>query len=215
MPQVIVPVGLAMGPRYRYAQPPDPQPVCYDIHLGVEAEELTVDEAAVWAAAFVDPKRHSRLEVSRDALIAYLTSAPKPLTTAVEVVGNLLERGLLMEFDPEEQGQVEEVFRRHHLLPLAEGLGSTPEEPHLYRIGYGGKALVALPSRVYTQWSYAFLHPNLWEACAYFADDSEYVTAGGDPLGLTTAGIAHDVAVNLPMMIATSCAFLDPVARIP
>ncbi|MEV4628440.1 hypothetical protein AB0J90_19440 [Micromonospora sp. NPDC049523] len=209
MPTVIVPVGLSMGPRYRYVRPPDPTPECYEIHLGDDLVELTETEAAVWAAAFVDAERHAKLAVNRKSLIQLVQSAPKPEPRAAEIVEGLIARGLLVEFDPE--GNLEPVFRRHKLLPLGEGLGSTPDEPHLHRIGHQGQAKVALPIQVFSQWSYAFLHANLWHACAFYADESEEAAAGEELLNLTPQSVARDTALNLPMMISTSCAFLDPV----
>jgi hypothetical protein len=209
MPTVIVPVGLSMGPRYRYVRPPDPTPECYEIHLGDDLVELTETEAAVWAAAFVDAERHAKLAVNRKSLIQLIQTAPKPEPRAAEIVDNLIGRGLLVEFDPE--GDLERVFRRHKLLPLGEGLGSTPEEPHLHRIGHGGQAKIAVSNTVYIQWSFAYLHANLWDACTFYADDSEHVADGGEPLELTPASVAREVALNLPMAIATSCALLDPL----
>ncbi|GAB2963122.1 hypothetical protein GCM10027280_59970 [Micromonospora polyrhachis] len=209
MSSVIVPVGLSMGPRFRYVRPPDPTPECYEIHLGDDLVELTEAEAAVWAAAFIDAESHAKLAVNRASLIRLLETAPKPERRAAQIVDDLLNRGLLVEFDPD--SNLEPVFRRHKLLPLGQGLGSTPEEPHLHRIGFAGKAAVALPNTVFMQWSFAYLHPNLWEACAYYADDSEHVADGGEPLGFTPASVAGEVAQNLPMIIATSCGFLDPL----
>ncbi|MEO3779420.1 hypothetical protein ABGB16_21765 [Micromonospora sp. B11E3] len=209
MPRVIVPAGLSMGPRYRYVRPPDPTPECYEIHLGDDLVELTETEAAVWAAAFMDAARHAKLEVDRESLIRLLETAPSPEPQARELVDSLLQRGLLVEFDTD--GDLEPVFRRHKLLPLGEGLGSTAEEPHLHRMGHSGQPKIAVPVQVYAQWSYAFLHPNLWEACAYYADESEEAQAGEELLNLTPAEVARDTALNLPVMISTGCAFLDPV----
>jgi hypothetical protein len=207
MAHVIVPVGLSMGPRYRYVRPPDPAPECYEIHLGDDLVELTETEAAVWAAAFVDAERHAKLEVDRGSLIRLLGTAPKPVDGAEAVVDDLLTRGLLLELDTD--GDLQPAFSRHKLLPLAEGLGSTAEEPHLHRIGHDGRAKVAVPNVVYMQWSFAMLHADLWSACAYYADDSEHTADGGADLSLSPHSVARDVAVNLPMMIATSCACLD------
>lgn len=209
MTQVIVPVGLSMGPRFRYVRPPDPTPEHYEIHLGDDLVELTETEAAVWAASFVDAEKHSKLEVDRGSLIRLLTTAPTPVEDAEPVVDDLLTRGLLLEFDTD--GDLQSAFSRHKLLPLAEGLGSTADEPHLHRMGHEGRAKVAVPNVVYMQWSFAVLHRNLWDACAYYADDSEHVADGGDPLHFTPQGVAQQVAVNLPMMIATGCACLDRV----
>ncbi|MEV4757558.1 hypothetical protein AB0J86_20935 [Micromonospora sp. NPDC049559] len=209
MSRVIVPVGLSMGPRYRYVRPPDPTPECYEIHLGDDLVELTEAEAAVWAASFVDAERHAKLKIDRKALIQYLQTVPRPEPRAEEIVDDLLSRGLLLEFDPE--GTLEAVFRRYKLLPLGEGLGSTPEEPHLHRIGHAGQAKAAVPIQVYSQWSYAYLHPSLWDACAFYADESEEAEEGEELLNLTPEEVARDTAMNLPLLISTGCAFLDPI----
>ena len=211
MSTVIVPAGLSMGPRYRYVRPPDPTPECYEVHLGDDLVELNETEAAVWAAAFLYPDQHAKLAVNRDSLVRMLETAPKPEPQAARYVDDLIARGLLVEFDPD--GNLQPVFSRHKLLPLAQGLGTTPEEPDLHRIGIGDKAAVAVPIQVYTQWSYAFLHANLWDACAFYADQSEEEAAGEKLLELTAAGGARDVAINLPMMVVTGCAFLDPVVQ--
>ncbi|WP_326556834.1 hypothetical protein [Micromonospora sp. NBC_01796] len=211
MPTVIVPVGLSMGPRYRYVRPPDPTPECYEIHLGDDLVELTEVEAAVWAAAFVDAERHAKLAVNRKSLIQLVQTAPKPEPRAAEIVDNLIGRGLLVEFDPE--GNLEPVFRRHKLLPLGQGLGSTAEEPHLHRIGFANQPVLALPNDAYGLWSFSFLHPNLWAACVDLADESEEEALGEEILGLVPGGVAQDFAVHLPLMIATSCAFLDPLVE--
>jgi hypothetical protein len=209
MPQVIIPVGLSLGPQFRYVRPPDPRPECYEIQLGGDLIELDETEAAVWAAAFVDAERHSRLAVNRKSLLKFIGTSPNPEPRAETIVSDLLQRGLLAEFDP--RGSLEAFFSRHRMLPLGEGLGSTAEDPHLHRIGHLGRAAVAVTSTTYTQWSFSHLHPNLWAACAFLADDTEHVAAGGEPLGMTSASVAREVAENLPMMIATSCAFLTPV----
>jgi hypothetical protein len=209
MPTVIVPVGLSMGPRFRYVRPPDPTPECYEIHLGDDLVELTETEAAVWAAAFVDAERHAQLQVNRESLIRLLKDVPRPDPRAPEIVDDLLQRGLLVEFDPD--GDLEPVFRRHKLLPLGQGLGATAEAPHLHRIGFANQPVLGVPVDVYGLWSFSFRDLHLWQACALYADDAENVEDGDEPMEMTPQQVARDVSVHLPLMIATSCAFLDPV----
>jgi hypothetical protein len=128
-------------------------------------------------------------------------------------VASLVERGLLLEFDP--QGPLQELFGRYRLFPTAEGMGTTAEEPEFHRIGRMGTPLVAVHNDAYVMWAFSFLHSNLWEACAYFARaDVEELEEDEDPIGLTPDSVAREVAVNLPMMISTQCAFLDPVVRL-
>ncbi|MFY1703632.1 hypothetical protein ACN28G_18145 [Micromonospora sp. WMMA1923] len=210
MPRVIVPAGLTMGPRYRYVRPPDPIPECYEIHLGDDLVELTETEAAVWAAAFHDAERHAKLEVNRESLIRFLETAPKPEPKATTLVDSLIARGLLVEFDTD--ANLEPVFSRHKLFPSGQGLGSTAEEPHLHRVGLANQPILTLPNDVYGLWSFSNQSANLWAACVYYAAaDEEEIEEGEEPLGLTDAEIARDVANHLPLLVATGCAFLDPV----
>jgi hypothetical protein len=210
MPRVIVPVGQFLGPRFRYVRPPDPVPLCHEVHLGDEQEELTEAEVAVWGSAAMNVERHAELEVNRDSLVKFLSAAPKPQPRAAEIVEELTGRGLLLEFDTD--GDLEQVFNRYKLMPTGLGLGSTAEEPHRHRIGFPSQPIIAVPNDVYGLWSFSFLHPHLWDACAYYAaGDQEELGEGEEPLGLTPEGVAHDVAIHLPLMIAANCAFLDPV----
>ncbi|WFE20933.1 hypothetical protein O7621_24175 [Solwaraspora sp. WMMD937] len=210
MSTVIVPAGLSMGPRYRYVRPPDPNPECYEVHLGDDLVELTETEAAVWAAAFLYPDQHAKLTVNRNSLVRMLETAPKPEPHAARYVDDLIARGLLVEFDPD--GDLQPVFSRHKLLPLAQGLGATPEAPHQHRIGIGDHALVALPVDVYGLWSFSYRDENLWRACVLYADDSENIEDGDKPMSMTPSQVARDIAGHLPLLIAAGCAFLDPVA---
>ncbi|MEN3613861.1 hypothetical protein AAH979_30455 [Plantactinospora sp. ZYX-F-223] len=205
MARVIVPVGFSLGPQHRYVRPADPEPESWEVHLGGDMVDLNDAEIGVYGAAFLDVEGHSNLRVNRDWLVQSLLTAPKPQADAEGLVTGLLERGLLLEFDPE--GPLEEVFRRYRLFPTAEGMGTTPEEPEYHRMGHHNKALVAVHNTTYTMWAFSFLHPNLWTACEYLAAVDE----GEEPSGLTASQVAREVALNLPMMIATQCAFLDPV----
>ncbi|MEV4210586.1 hypothetical protein [Micromonospora sp. NPDC049662] len=211
MPRVIIPVGFSLGPQHRYVRPADPTPESWEVHLGGDMLELTEDEVGVYGAAFLDVEGHSKLRVDRAQLVNSLLNAPIPQPRAESLVGSLIDRGLLLEFDPE--GPLEDLFRRYRLFPTAEGMGTTPEEPHYHRMGHHNRALVAVQNDAYVMWAFSFVHPNLWEACAYFARaDEEELEGSEEPIGLTAEGVAREVALNMPMMIATQCAFLDPVA---
>ena len=122
-------------------------------------------------------------------------------------------RKLLLSFDP--YGPVQELFGRYRLIPTAQGLGSTPDEPHLHRIGHHGQPLVAVDNTAYVMWSFSFLHPSLWAACDYLAQaDEQDREPGEQPLGMTAASVAREVALHLPVMVATGVAFLDPVVTL-
>ncbi|NIL44254.1 hypothetical protein HCB17_26585, partial [Salinispora arenicola] len=74
------------------------------------------------------------------------------------LVDRLIDRGLLLEFDPE--GPLEELFRRYRLFPTAEGMGSTTREPEYHRMGHGNRPLVAVHNDAYVMWAFSFLHAN-------------------------------------------------------
>src|SRR5262245_9141824 len=153
MPTVIVPVGLSLGPSYRLVTPPDPDPEFWAVRLGTESEELNDDEFQVWGRAFLDPERHERLEVNRQTLRRDLVASGKGPTDPDPVIDRLLDRGLLVEFDPD--GPLEAVFRRLKLFPLAEGMGNTPEEPYRYHIGHNGVSHVKTTPLVVGLWAFS------------------------------------------------------------
>jgi hypothetical protein len=210
MPTVIVPVGLNLGPSYRYVTPPDPTPEFWEVRLGTDSEELSGDEFQVWGRAFLDPERHARLEVNRDTLRRDLLAAGKGPADPDEAIGALIDRGFLVEFDPE--GPLEKVFRRLRLHPLAEGMGNTPEEPDRRLIGHNGQPLLKVNYTVYNLWAFSSAVGSMWEACTLakrLADDQR--AAGEDIDPMTADDLAKDAATTIPMLVASGCAFLDPV----
>jgi len=212
MPRVIIPVGFSLGPQHKYVRPADPEPESWEVHLGGDMIDLTEDEIGVYGAAFLDVEGHSKLRVNRERLVESLLTAPTPQPAAEHLVTNLMDRGLLLEFDPE--GPLDELFRRYRLFPTAEGMGTTPDEPEYHRMGHHNRPLVAVHNTGYTMWAFSFLHPNLWVACEYLAAVDEDLGEDEEPSGLTAQQVAREVALNLPMMIATQCAFLDPVVEL-
>jgi hypothetical protein len=212
MPTVIVPVGLNLGPSYRYTTPPDPTPEHWEVRLATEAEELTADEFQVWGRAFLDPERHARLEVTRDTLRRDVVAAGNGPTDPDPVIDRLLERGLLVEYDPE--GPLEKVFRRYKLFPIAEGMGNTPDEPDRYHIGHNGVSLVKVNYTVYGMLAFSStVAPSLWEACVDFqAGAVELREAGEDVDEAPAEEVAREIAITAPMLVASGCAFFD-VAR--
>jgi hypothetical protein len=211
MPTVVVPVGLNLGPSFRYATPPDPVPEYFEVRLGQDSEELDEDEYRVWGAAFVDGERHSRLEVDRASLEAYVRENLSRPADPGPVVDALLARGLLVEFDPE--GALEEPFRRLRLHPLAEGLGNTSEEPAWRGIGHGGQPVVRVNGTVYGLWAYSSTEPSLWQSCRALAEDSTRARVEGEDVEeIPVEEAARAIAGNIPMLVAAGCAYLEPVS---
>lgn len=211
MPVVIVPVGLSMGPSYRYATPPDPVPEYWEVRLGAESEELDADEFRVWGRAFLDPPRHERLEVNRQSVLRDAVAAGLGPADPVPVLERLVDRGLLLEYDTD--GPYEKVFRRIKLFPLAEGMGNTPEEPDLNHIGHNGVSLVKVSSVVFGLWAVSSLDASLWDSCVGMdGDNSQDIAGGMDLVRVTADDAARQIAGTLPMLISAGCAFLDPAS---
>jgi hypothetical protein len=209
MPTVIVPVGLNLGPSYRYVSPPDPKPEYWEVRLGDDSEELTDDEFQVWGRAFLDPERHSRLEVNRETLQRDVIAAGNGPTDPGPIIDQLLGRGLLIEFDPNDE--LEKAFRRIKLQPLAEGMGNTPDEPDRRLIGHNGQALVKVNFTVFNLWAFSSAVGSLWEACVVATRLADEQRASGEDIEPMTAGeLALDAANVIPMLVASGCAFLEP-----
>jgi hypothetical protein len=110
------------------------------------------------------------------------------------------------------KGSLEKAFRRYKLFPIAEGMGNTPDEPERYHIGHNGSSLVKTTPIVYGIWAASCLEQSLWHACAGMEKDHQRdLDAGMDLEPMTAERTAHNVAISIPMMIASGCAFLDPV----
>lgn len=209
---VIVPVGLDMGPVYAQVDTADPTLAYYQVHLGGNPEELDVAEYTVWACAFADPDAHLDLKVDRARLEETVHQHPAQVADPGAVIGRLVERGLLLEFEPAGGDRLAAVFGTHRLFPRALGLGSTAQLPYMYGIGYGGSRFAEVPSNVYHVWSFGVALPSLWHACRQFAEmvDLE-LPPDEEPLSLTAGEVAGQVAENLPLVVSTRAAFLDAV----
>lgn len=211
MPLVILPVGMSMGQDYGQGDP-DQRPSEYlEVHLGRGPVALTVDEVTAWTTALLDPERHANHDVTRQSLEQSLRRAEVGLEESDTVVSGLLDRGLLVEFDPAE-GPLEELFRAHQLLPLAQGYGNSPDDPFRYQIGFGGHVVVSVSADVYDIWGYALTGSTLWDACAALAEGiNTDERAGAQRLASTADDVARDVAAALPVLVTSGCALLDPV----
>lgn len=215
MSTVIVPVGLAMGRDYAAGDPGDDSAASWEVHLGDTPAYLTREEMLVWAAAFLEPERHANRAVNRASLAAKLAAGSEITADPETVMSRLVERGLLVEYDPVD-GRLEELFRELQLVPLAQGNGNSPEQPGRYEIGFAGQTLIDVDPNVYAIWSYSFHERSLWDACAALATGlDEDLEPGEEPLGLTADEVARDVAMSLPLLVVTGCAFIDPVAELP
>lgn len=205
---VIVPVGLDLGPVH-VEDAQDAGPQYYEVHVGGTAEQLSAVEHLVWSGAFAEPEAQLDLKVDRQRLVEQLRQR---VADPVPVVADLLERGLLLEYEPTAGEGLVDVFSQYRLFPRALGLGSTVRLPHMYGIGYGVNRFAEVPANVYHVWSFGIAMPTLWSACAQLADGADAGLAEGQqPFRLTPGEVAGQVAENLPLLVSTRAAFLDPL----
>jgi hypothetical protein len=211
MTRVIVPVGLSMGQDFADKDAGERPEGSWQVHLGAEAAYLTPEELRAWATAFSDVQRHADHTFTRDHLERLLRQGGDGTADPAPVVKGLLDRRLLLEYDPAD-ADWESLFGRLRLLPLVQGMGNTPERPTQYELGIAGEPILSVTANVYGLWSYSFTSATLWDACAELAQGvDEDLDPGEEPLGYTAAGVGAEIGAALPLLVATGCAFLDPV----
>lgn len=214
MPTVIVPVGLDMGPVYDADGPVDRPPPYYEVHFGGDPQRLTAAEYTAWLGTFADPDAHADLRVDREWLEQYLKSdgagPAGPLDDPTPLVSQLLDRELLLEYDPDDSA-MEEVFGLLRLYPRAVGRGSDPEEPGRYRIGYVGDVFLEVSGVVYQIWAHSPTFPSLWETCRCFVESNSDLASPEQPFDLTADEVARETGYAVPLLVSTGAAFLDPV----
>lgn len=212
MPEVIVPVGMMLGEYFRPGADGGANPEHWHISVGGYAEYLDAQEVKVWAAAMLDPEKQARLEGTRDSLVTTVRQATDgAIINPDAVIDGLLKRGLLTEFDPVD-GDLEQFARRHRLFPLGVGMGNTRDDPLVYRIAVGNQARIGVNGDVYALWSNTLYFPNLWESCQRFAKEmNAYAQPRERVAELETETVIRGLSANIPLLVSSECAFLDPV----
>jgi hypothetical protein len=148
------------------------------VRVGAELEELTDEQWTAWA-------------------FAHETEPP------AEVATELLSRRLLAPTtDPVAFAST------HRLLPLALGLGNTPEEPGLFGAGLLYQPMVAMTGPLYDLWQWAHLSPDLWSACRESAEVA--VRAGAtEPEQTDPAEVLAGALSAAPLLLASRVACFD------
>lgn len=213
MPTVVVPVGLNMGPDFGDGSRAGDPTGGWHVHLGAQAAHLAADELRAWGTAFSDVQRHADHTFTRAHLEHLLRQGV--MADPMPVVSGLLQRGLLLEYDPVD-ADWESLFSGLQLYPLVQGMGNTPEAPTAYRLGIAGEPILSVNANVYGIWSYALTSRSLWSACAGLAAGvDEDLQPGEEPYDFTPDDIAAEVGAAIPLLVTTGCAFLDPVTPRP
>jgi hypothetical protein len=132
---LLLPVGHDLGAFHAG----NTQPV-QQIRIGAQLAELTAEEFRVWSLA------HGLTDSELD----------------LGLVASLVDRGLLAEVEPDDPVRFAET---HRLIPLALGLGNTPDQPWMFSVGLLYQPVVSMTGALFDLWQWAHLSPNLWWAC--------------------------------------------------
>lgn len=194
---LLLPVGHGLGAFH----PGDGEtaPV-QQVRLGTAIAELTDAEFLVWTLA------HGLVDEQGQA-VPSTEAAVLEYTDDQETVRSLLARGLLAEVVP---GSSESVgfASAHRLVPLALGLGNSPEQPWLFAAGLLHQPLVLMTGGMYDLWQWAHLSPNLWLACQELA---LVATQAGltDPEQTDPEQVLAGALGSLHQLLATRVACVD------
>ena len=220
MVALVVPVGHFAGPMYTSVDAEAPE--SFEVRFRDGVFSLSAEEYAVWAVSHGDPNK-----VSGDP---EKKIAPKPPTrvqveaaakaAGVEEPGpifdSLLDDGLLVSVMP--TGASARTFaEQHQVVPLALGLGNSPQNPAEFQIGLPNAARVSVGYDVYHMWLFCHRQATLWEAISTIAKEAEEANAedaASDSeqkveLVSNPDELLKALLGALPVLISTSCVFID------
>lgn len=214
MAQVIVPVGLNLGPQYPIVDKPDKNasPDVCAVKFRGDLEELTPAEYVVWSAAFADGKRVTQVELGRDALVADVPRKTRKAVDVDSIVDDLLRRELLLEYDSDTMLS-EQALRRLQMYPSAQGLGNEPGDPGWFHIGTRGEKLVSVSALVYFLWASSMQESSMWETCRKMSEENAQALAAGEDLDeMPLSEPIEALTNNVPLLVSSGCAYLDWVS---
>lgn len=142
-------------------------------------------------------------QVRVGATVHELTAREYAAWTSRTELDSLVSRGLLASVtDPVA------FARTHRLLPLALGLGNTPDEPWLFSAGPLDQPVAVMTGALYDLWQWAHLAPDLWTACVEAA--AVAVEAGTTDTDQTDPAAVLDGALAaLPTLLSARVACFD------
>ncbi|MGH3803119.1 MAG: hypothetical protein ACRDTD_23920 [Pseudonocardiaceae bacterium] len=209
MVAALIPVGQYAGQFFTSKQQIDP--AYHEVRLGGEFLRLTSIEHATWAVTHSDPELLAEgTEPNRAAVEAGMRELGYP--DIGEPLKTLQDLGLIASVLPVGAG-VKRFAEMHRVVPQVLGLGNTADALDDCLLGTPGEPRLALPFDVYQVWLASELHPCLWDACeqvaAAFVAAAEQTGKTRDGSPITAIRLAQATARALPLLIATSCAYLD------
>lgn len=201
MPSIIVPVGFDSGPQY----PADPTERFYcEVLNGGNSMHLPESAYRVWALAFPDVESHRNLDFTREKLAYIASDTTQPsIATAQQTIDELVSAGLLVEYEPGTPSALD-FLTKHRIHATAHGMGSTPEEPEMFRIGRAGQVVLDVFYDIYAVWSGGKDAPSIWHTVQTLAPRPGPNVPDQKDLGYTIAGA-------IPALVSLDLAYLDQI----
>lgn len=212
--RIVLPTGHFAGPMHTSAKNEIPE--SFEVRFREGVYSLSAEEYAVWAVSHGDPYRVGMLPQTREVVeySARLAGVEEPSS----IFDSLVADGLLVEIPPVGESAVARGFASHHrVIPLALGLGNSSHAPAEFQIGLPNAPRVSVGYDVYHMWLFSHRSASLWESVdqiAQEAADSNKNIRDPDASGSVHLVADPDVLLTallraLPVLVSTSCVFLD------
>ncbi|NUT37245.1 MAG: hypothetical protein HOV79_29690 [Hamadaea sp.] len=205
----MLPVGHFAGPMF--IAPDAVEPESYEVRYEDGVFSLSAAEYAVWALAHGDPDRVGSHRPTRQALTAEAeaTGVTEPAVT----IDALISDGLLALIEDEPAAR-RAFAERHQLMPLALGLGNQPSQLGVFQIGMPNTPRVSVGYDIYHMWLFCHRERTLWAAVQEIAGEAQEANdaapAGDVELIADVDDLLAGLIEALPILLSTSCGFLDP-----
>lgn len=212
MVALVIPVGHFAGPMF--TSPEAEAPESFEIRFRDGVFSLSAQEYAVWAVAHGDPEKVGQRSQSRTVVETAAKDAgvddPGP------IFDSLVNDGLLTQVMPKGE-PAREFARNHQIMPLALGLGNTPQQLGAFQIGMPNSARATVGYDVYHMWLFCHREENLWKAVTTIAKEAEEANieeADSDREDKIELISDPDVLLTglleaMPVLISTSCVYID------
>jgi hypothetical protein len=171
MASVILPIGQYLGATGDGA---------HQVRRGAVTERLDAMSFAAWGLGHgpVDPVLAAGVLWTREELVRYAGMAG--LLDPAGLVAGLVGRGLLTETAT--SGPAALAFARtHRAVPIAVGLGNTPDQPVEFTIGFFDRPLLQVDPLRYEVWCWSTVYDTLWQVCQARASAPDGETGTGEP----------------------------------
>lgn len=199
---LLFPVGHYLGIQHR----PD-NSVVQQIRRGGVFHDLTDKQVSIWTLAHGTPDAAENEAPWHRAAVESVARA-SGIDDAPDTIDQLIGLGLLVEVERGTNGELD-FANNHRLVPLMLGLGSVPDEPGLFGIGFLNQPILQVTHPIYDLWQWSTMDDSLWATCEGAADAAR---RGGitdesatDPAQLLTGFVGA-----LHGLLLARAAYLDP-----